>query len=246
MITIIAGKSASGKDTMQRRLLESGKYQPLVPYTTRPIRDGEQEGREYHFVSKDEFKQLANQDFFAEIRSYHTNVGGVDDVWSYATTKVDPNAAEYLLILDIKGAETYVKLYGPGSIRFILLEASDEIREKRAIERGTFDRIDWDRRLKDDTIEFSKEKIEKIEALVPDFRRLENEKNYKVRCYTRVGSLDHEVRVEDMEEAKRVRTEWALSIGLRPEPSMDFPLYPTIWHRDTLGGCIGFRRVAGF
>ena len=46
---VLMGKSASGKDTIYRRLLEDMqlKLKPVVPYTTRPIRSGEEDGREY-------------------------------------------------------------------------------------------------------------------------------------------------------------------------------------------------------
>lgn len=48
------GKSSTGKDTIYKRLLEDQELglQRIVPYTTRPIREGEQEGVEYHFVAK--------------------------------------------------------------------------------------------------------------------------------------------------------------------------------------------------
>ena len=46
------GKSATGKDTLYKELLKRKELdiKPVVPYTTRPIREGEQEGVEYHFV----------------------------------------------------------------------------------------------------------------------------------------------------------------------------------------------------
>lgn len=50
-IFYIMGKSSSGKDTIYKRLSERmPELQRIVPYTTRPIRDGEQDGVEYHFV----------------------------------------------------------------------------------------------------------------------------------------------------------------------------------------------------
>ena len=51
-IFYLMGKSASGKDTIYQRLLEKNDYnlQRIVLYTTRPIREGEAEGREYYFT----------------------------------------------------------------------------------------------------------------------------------------------------------------------------------------------------
>ena len=53
--------------------------------------------------------------------------------------------------------------------------------------------------------------------------------NYKVICYKKNGDRDHIEYSESLKEAKRIRKEWARKIGLKPEPSMDFPKYPTVW-----------------
>ena len=50
-LIILIGCSASGKDTVMNRLVKEFDVKPLVSYTTRPIRDCEQEGREYHFIT---------------------------------------------------------------------------------------------------------------------------------------------------------------------------------------------------
>lgn len=65
---------------------------------------------------------------------------------------------------------------------------------------------------------------------------------YKIRCYTKNGDLDHEETFGALEQAKDRRTEWGLSIGLRPEPSFDFAYYPTIWKMTETG----YRRVEGY
>ena len=54
----LMGKSASGKDTIFRSLLldESLGLHRVIPYTTRPIREGEENGREYYFVSPEQFE----------------------------------------------------------------------------------------------------------------------------------------------------------------------------------------------
>jgi len=52
---------------------------------------------------------------------------------------------------------------------------------------------------------------------------------YKVRCYRRNGDLSHEMFYRALEDAEAERVRWGHHIGLRPEPSPDFPRYPTIW-----------------
>ena len=59
-IFYIMGKSSSGKDTIYSRLLEDQKLElgRIILYTTRPIRDGEIPGKEYHFVDEEKFRQF--------------------------------------------------------------------------------------------------------------------------------------------------------------------------------------------
>lgn len=60
MINLIAiiGQAGSGKDSIYRRIVHQYKYHPVIGYTTRPIREGEVDGRDYHFVSVEEFDEL--------------------------------------------------------------------------------------------------------------------------------------------------------------------------------------------
>ena len=58
-IYYMMGKSSSGKDTLYKEVLKAlPKLKTLVLYTTRPIREGEQEGIEYHFVTDDELERF--------------------------------------------------------------------------------------------------------------------------------------------------------------------------------------------
>ena len=74
---------------------------------------------------------------------------------------------------------------------------------------------------------------------------------YKIRCYKRNGNLDHEEFIDSLQEAEQRRTEWGMSIGLKPEPSLDFPYYPTIWEwkqREYFDGSTdyGYIRLEGY
>ena len=58
---IFMGKSASGKDTLYQKVRERNPaLKSVIPYTTRPIRTGETEGKEYHFVTVEQLKELEN------------------------------------------------------------------------------------------------------------------------------------------------------------------------------------------
>ena len=71
-IFCLLGKSSTGKDKLYQSLISDPELglQRLVPYTTRPIRTGEQEGREYHFVTEEQYEALRDTGKIAEERSY--------------------------------------------------------------------------------------------------------------------------------------------------------------------------------
>ncbi|MBR6293537.1 MAG: guanylate kinase [Lachnospiraceae bacterium] len=71
---ILCGKSGSGKTTIGVELEKYG-YKKLVTYTTRPMRKGEVNGVDYHFVTEDEFQKLLDNGKFAETASYNAEFG---------------------------------------------------------------------------------------------------------------------------------------------------------------------------
>ena len=73
-IFCICGKSSSGKDTVYKRVLsdEELKLNQIVTYTTRPIREGEVDGREYYFVDEVEAGRLYEEGKIVESRAYNT------------------------------------------------------------------------------------------------------------------------------------------------------------------------------
>lgn len=130
----IMGKSASGKDTIYQRLLRNPEFslERLVIYTTRPIRDGELDGREYHFVTEEDFQKLKAEGKIIEDRGYETVYG----LWRYFTA--DNMNLEEKSYLGIGTLESYEKLkayYGEEKIRPIYIEVEDGERLKRAIAR---------------------------------------------------------------------------------------------------------------
>ena len=75
---ILVGESASGKSTIEKILANKYGYKKTVSYTTRPPRQGEVNGIDYHFISEDEYIERFNAGFFAETGSYNG--------WFYGTT----------------------------------------------------------------------------------------------------------------------------------------------------------------
>ena len=130
----IMGKSASGKDTIYQKLLENQNLhlKRLIIYTTRPIRDGEQDGQEYYFVNEEVFQSLKASGKIIEDRGYETVYG----LWRYFTA--DNMNLERYDYLGIGTLESYLQLkayYGKDKVCPIYIEVEDGERLKRAIAR---------------------------------------------------------------------------------------------------------------
>ncbi len=135
-IFIIIGKSATGKDTIFKRLLEAKELdlKSVVGYTTRPIRSGETDGLEYYFVSQDRLKELTEEDKVIEHRVYPT----VHGLWHYFTVndgQIDLNRSDYLLIGTLEAYEQIRNYFGRDAVIPIYIEVEDGLRLKRALHR---------------------------------------------------------------------------------------------------------------
>ena len=132
-IFYLMGKSAVGKDTIYRKLLERfPMLRPLIPYTTRPQRAGEEEGREYHFVSEAHFLELQESGRMIEERAYQTEKG----LWRYGS--VDEGSEEAVLWLGIGTLESYRKFcsyFGQERMIPLYIEADAGERIKRSFAR---------------------------------------------------------------------------------------------------------------
>ena len=134
---VLMGKSASGKDTIYRRLLEDMqlKLKPVVPYTTRPIRSGEEDGREYYFVGEARLRELEAEGRVVEHRVYQTVYGA----WHYFTVDdgqiVLSGAQDYLMIDTLAGYLQLREYFGAGHVVPLYVEVEDGLRLARAVER---------------------------------------------------------------------------------------------------------------
>ena len=133
-IFYLMGKSASGKDTIYKRVKEQlPELKTIVIYTTRPIREGEQEGVEYHFVDDARLEEMQKAGKVIELRAYHT----VHGIWKYFTAD-DGQFARKDHLIAIGTLESYVQLrryFGDDKIVPIYIEVEDGIRLERALAR---------------------------------------------------------------------------------------------------------------
>ena len=133
-IFCIVGPSAVGKDTFYKELLlrYAGKLTPVVPSTTRPMREGEVDGVDYHFVTPERLAELEAAGRIIEKREYHT----VRGLWSYFTMKFDlEEGRDYALISTPEGAEKLQAHYGAERVRVVYLRLDPRVRLLRGIER---------------------------------------------------------------------------------------------------------------
>ena len=134
-IYCMMGKSSSGKDTLYQKVLERlPQIHRVVPYTTRPIREGEQDGVEYHFVDDKQLAELETDGKIVELRAYNT----VHGIWKYFTVddgQIDLEQGDYLLIGTLETYEKIREYYGAEHLVPIYIEVEDGERLTRALER---------------------------------------------------------------------------------------------------------------
>lgn len=163
-IFYIMGKSASGKDKIYSFLAGNPQLnlRKLVLYTTRPIRAGEENGKQYYFVDDKKLKEFRRSGCLIEARSYHT----IHGVWTYFTAddgQVNLQEADYL---GIGTLESYVKIkkyFGEEAICPIYIEVEDGERLTRALKREKEQEnpkyAEMCRRFLSDQADFSEENI---------------------------------------------------------------------------------------
>ncbi len=135
-IFIVMGKSATGKDTVYKKLLEDGELElrTAVMYTTRPIRSFEKNGVEYYFVDEETLNTLQKQNKIIEHRAYET----IHGTWHYFTVndgQINLEEADYLMIGTLETYQQIREYFGEERVIPIYLELEDGVRLMRAIKR---------------------------------------------------------------------------------------------------------------
>lgn len=132
----LMGKSSSGKDTVYKHLLKKNYLQlkKIVPYTTRPIRSGERNGKEYFFTDENGFKNMQAQGKVIEDRAYHTYHG----LWRYFTVddgSIDLDHNNYIIIGTLESFVKTAEYFGRDKVFPVMLTVDDGIRLQRALDR---------------------------------------------------------------------------------------------------------------
>ena len=134
-LIIISGTTCAGKGTVINKLIERNKNLQLsISYTSRPKREGEIEGKDYYFVTQDEFEKKIKQDDFLEYAKVHYGA-------YYGTPKKEIEnllaaGKDVILEIDLQGAQQVIDLF-PETILIFILAPSMEIVKERIKARGT-------------------------------------------------------------------------------------------------------------
>lgn len=151
-ILALVSFSGGGKDTIARKLESDHNYKFVVSTTSRPIRSSELNGREYYFVTDEEFQELIINNKLIEYRNYNTYQNGKSAIWHYGITRdsIDLSKGNHVAIVDIKGLKDLKKEFGDKVIS-IFIDVDEETRRNRAIQRDrNFELVEWQRRWEDD------------------------------------------------------------------------------------------------
>ena len=161
-VIVLTGKSCSGKDSV-RRELEGCNFNNIVSYTSRPIRENEVDGIDYNFVNRSQFEKMILTEQMIEYRTYNTLFNGNPDTWYYGLRKEKLDfTKKHIVILDLDGVENFIKYYGRENCFIVYMCCPKEERKRRAIERGSFDITEWNRRLVADDKDFKSKKLKKL------------------------------------------------------------------------------------
>ena len=140
IIYCIIGKSGTGKDTVLAELLKDADLpvEKLVPYTTRPQREGEVEGVNYHYVTAAELAEMEAAGKVIERRTYNTVFGE----WNYftASVNIDDNK-NYIIITTQEALESFFAYFGKKRVHVIYLYLDNKIRLERCIDRESHQEV---------------------------------------------------------------------------------------------------------
>lgn len=129
---ILMGRSCTGKDSIFKELIKNYDYNGIITYTNRPMRIGEVQDVDYHFISTEEFLKRNIDNKFLESRYYYTKEG----MWFYGSDLEDLKNSNYnnIIIMTPDGAKKVFDAKIKCTI--ILIDVDDDEILKRQIIRG--------------------------------------------------------------------------------------------------------------
>lgn len=125
LLIVISGPSGAGKDTVMQRMKERGlPFYFVVTATTRPKRENEIHGRDYFFISKEEFARMISEDELIEHAIVYGDYKGIP---KQQVREALASGMDVVMRLDVQGAETVRKLAPEALLIFITTRNEDEL-----------------------------------------------------------------------------------------------------------------------
>lgn len=132
-LIVISGFSGVGKGTVVKRLVRDYGYSLSVSATTRAPREGEQDGREYYFKTKEDFMNLIDYNGFIEWAVYVDNYYGTPRAFVEQELQAGHNV---ILEIEVQGAMNIKEQYPDAILIFLTAPSAEELRN-RLVGRGT-------------------------------------------------------------------------------------------------------------
>ncbi len=134
ILIVVSGFSGAGKGTLMKKLMEEyDNYALSISMTTRNPRPGEEDGREYFFVSKEQFEEKIGQDGLIEYANYCGNYYGTPR--AYVEQQLEAGK-DVILEIEIQGALKIREKFPTALLLFVMPPSAKELR-RRLIGRGT-------------------------------------------------------------------------------------------------------------
>lgn len=131
---VISAPSGAGKTSLVSEMLRQDSALGVsISHTTRPMRDGEQDGVNYHFVSRETFEAMIARGDFLEHANVFGNYYGTSQTWVRDTLA---SGQDVILEIDWQGAEQVRRLI-PDCVGIFIVPPSAEILRERLVGRGT-------------------------------------------------------------------------------------------------------------
>lgn len=152
---VLVGASASGKTEVAKMLAKKYGIVKMITTTTRPMRIGEQDGKDYFFVSRQEFEKRIKENRFVEHTVYNGNFYG---------SGRDQIGINKCIVVDPKGLSAFINLKDPNIYTF-LLTANEDTRYERMLSRGDLPEYAQNR-VEHDIVEFANRKLVKTDYVI--------------------------------------------------------------------------------
>lgn len=144
ILVVVSGFSGAGKGTLIKAMLEKyHRYALSVSATTRAPREGEEDGREYFFVTREKFEQMIEEEQLIEHAMYVNNYYGTPRQYVFQQMA---DGKDVILEIEIQGALKIKERFPEALLLFVMPPSADELR-RRLVGRGTESEEIIDRRL---------------------------------------------------------------------------------------------------